>query len=149
MLYPQPLYIDKPDGPGKWLLHYCIQPIFDSNPLNVRFKTGYEAGRHHGRTARTLKSWFVTEPPLRDEVALKWTDNRAQVIIANVPVQYLLPGLPLLNHRVVVIEGANIGQIGNVEKKNRKTKHFVVRLEYSDIYLELPESSLCRLADPE
>ena len=71
MLSQQPLYIDKSDGPGKWLLHPSIRPIFDSSPLNVRFKTDYEAGRHHGRTARTLKSWFVTEPPLRDEVALK------------------------------------------------------------------------------
>ena len=141
--------MDTPDGPGSWLLHHCIRAIFDSNPINVRFRTSYEDGRHHGRTARTLKSWFVTEPPLRTEVALKWTDNRAKVIIANVPVQCLLPGLPLLNHRVVVIDGANIGQIGNVVKKNRKTKLFVVRLDDSDIYLELPENSLCRLADPE
>ena len=69
--------------------------------------------------------------------------------MANVPVRYLLPGLPLLNYRVVVIEGPNIGQIGNVVKKNKKTKHFVVGLDDSDIYLELPQSALCRLADPE
>ena len=115
----------------------------------VRFGTGYEDGRWCDRNAKTMRTWFITEPPLRDEVALEWTDNRAQPMTRNVAVSYLLPSQPRINQLAIIIDGANTGEVCNVVRRIRPSKLFLVQLMDSAARVQLPEAALCRLADPE
>ena len=121
----------------------------DDNLLLVHFNANYEYGRWARRTATTLKSWFITETPLKGDIALKWTDNRAQTILRNVPVQYLEPARPAINHPAMIIAGDKIGFIGDVVQRSRGKGPKQVLLRDNEITLTVPESDLCRLADPE
>jgi hypothetical protein len=135
------------------LLDPLVRAKFDTDPIMVSFKTEYDGGRWSGRTAKTLKSWFITETLRPGEVALTWTDNRAAVRSANVHVQFLEPARPILNQRVLIIEGTNIGEIGILEKRKRGGKStiklVVVKLDHSNVHIEIPETALCRISDQE
>jgi hypothetical protein len=131
------------------LLDFRIQANLDNSPLVVNFTPDYENGRWARRTATTLKSWFVTEKPMKHEVALKWTDNRAQKLSRNVVVQYLVPGRPLLMQRAMIIAGDGIGLTGTVGPRIRGTKTVLFRYDGTATDFIIPDSDLCRVADPE
>ena len=96
------------------------------------------------------KSWLITAPPELQEIALTWTGNRTEVRSSNVHVQFLEPAQPVIKQRALIIKGANRGEVVIVEKRKRGgSKQVVMKLENSQIHLELPETALCRIADPK
>ena len=121
----------------------------DDYPLLVHFNTNYEYGRWACRTATTLKSWFITKTPLKGEIAVKWANNRAQTILCNFPVQYLKPVRLAINHPAMIIASDNIGFISDVVQRSRGKGPKQILLRDNEITLTIPESDLCRLADPE
>jgi hypothetical protein len=137
------------DGPGKWLLDPRIQATFDTKPVLVRFRVEYDGGRWVTRTAKTLKSWFITETLLLHKVALDMTDQRGNRITRRVEVQFLLPTKPQLDHPAIIIDGPNIGDVGMVKGRNRRTKDFTIDLVDSAARVQLPEEALCRLTQSE
>jgi hypothetical protein len=54
---------------------------------------------------------------------------------------------PLRYGRVLIIEGDNIGDTGKIEKRKPKEKVVVIKLDDSEIRLELPDSTVCRIVD--
>jgi hypothetical protein len=88
---------------------------------------------------------------MKHEVALKWTDNRgAQQLYRNVAVHYLDPGRPKVKQRAMIIAGDGVSLIGTVVKRIRGSKDIVLCYDDdTDIEGIIPESDLCRLADPE
>jgi hypothetical protein len=87
---------------------------------------------------------------MKHEVALKWTGNHgAQQLHRNVAVQYLFPGRPLLMQKAMIIAGDGISMIGTVVKRIRGSKNIWFCYDGTDIEDVIPESDLCRLADPE
>jgi hypothetical protein len=112
----------------------------------VRFRVEYDDGRWASRTARTAKSWFVTESLLQREIALETTDQRGNPITKHVDVRFLLPTKPQLNKSVIIIDGPNMGDVGVVMRKNR-TNIYTIQLLKSVTHISLPENVLCRLWD--
>jgi hypothetical protein len=100
---------------------------------------------------------LVTDPPGPHEIALVWTDNKAQVRSGNVHVSYLQPARPVVGRTALVIAGDHFGQAFYVLKRTRgKTKRVVVRCdgtasltassESAKTYLE---GDLCRIVDDD
>jgi hypothetical protein len=129
------------------LLDQRIQAIFDVKPVVVGFRIDYDDGRWVTRTARTAKSWFVTEKILPREIAVDTTDQRGKPVTKHVDVRFLLPKKPHMNKLAIIIDGPNIGDFGTVMSKSRATNKYKIQLLNSAVNLYLPEDALCRLWD--
>jgi hypothetical protein len=100
------------------LLDFQVQVKLDKHPLVVHFTPKYEDGRWIRRNAITTRPPFITEKPMKHEVAVWWTDNRRRRLYRNVSVQYFDLGHPKIEHRAMVITGEGVGLIGNVTSKS-------------------------------
>jgi hypothetical protein len=87
---------------------------------------------------------FITETLLPHQIALELTDQRGKRIYKNVEVHFLLPTKPQLDQPAIVIDGPDMGEVGIVQSKNRKTKDYKIELNPAAI-IYLPEDKLCRV----
>jgi hypothetical protein len=137
------------------LLDTDVAAFIANERLQVAFTLSYDGGRWSGRKARTQKSWLIVDPPGPPgphEVALVWTDNKAQRRSANVHVSFLQPVRPVLGGKALIIAGQQSGKVVTILKRKRAEKRVTCRAEWHDgrnQELLLSEADLCRIDDDE
>jgi hypothetical protein len=128
-----------------FLLNPAIWTNLGNRHIWVHFSVEYDGGRHGRRCARTaVPSRFVGQygPVVQGEVALAWTDNRAQLRTANVPVKYLSPAVPMGKGKEgVVLKGPHQGKLVVVTKYLKKKK--LLEVSVGGRLWEEPDDNVC------
>jgi hypothetical protein len=98
------------------------------------------------RIARTELDRFAGP----EEVALFWSDNRASIRRANVPIEYLRPAVPrAADLEAVVLEGAHIGELVTIQRYKKKQGKVIFRCDSEPRVWETDESNLCWVQRPK